>query len=73
MSNIAEITTEKIKQNLVTAEEAAELKRATTFRLSDAIRDAIPAVDKSVGWVDGDTLCTLSGAVCSARARGYMS
>ena len=72
MSNIAEITTEKIKQNLVTPDEAAELKRMTTFRLSDAIRDAVPVVEQAGNWVDGDKLCALSGAVCSARARGYM-
>lgn len=72
MSNIATITTEKIKQTLVTKDEAAELKRMTTFRLSDAIRDAVPHVEQAGNWVDGDKLCALAGAVCSARARGYM-
>jgi hypothetical protein len=72
MSNVLTITTEKIKQNLVTPEQAAELKRATTFRLSDAIRDAVPVVEQANGWVEGNKLCALSGAVCSARARGYM-
>lgn len=70
--NTLEKATEQIKQNLVTEEQAAELKRATTFRLSDAIRDAIPAVEQAGTWVDGDKLCSLSGAVASAQARGYM-
>lgn len=72
MLNVVERTTEEIKQRLITADEASELKRMTTFRLSDAIRDAVGVVEQAGTWIDGDKLCALSGAVCSARARGYM-
>lgn len=58
---------------LVTSDQAAELKRSTTFRVSDAIRDGSSVVGQAFGsFADGNTVCALSAAYVSAKARGYV-
>jgi len=72
MQQVIERTVERIKENIISPEEAAELKRMTTYRLSDAIREGSKVTTQARAWVSGDSMCAMSAAVCAAKARGYM-
>lgn len=67
-------TEEKIVelQKTLNTEEIDELKRMTTYRLSDAIRSGSKVSEQAHGWGNGDTMCALHAAVADAHARGYM-
>jgi hypothetical protein len=60
----------------ITADEAAQLERSTTFTLSDAMRVAAETdgITQVAGFGNGqDTACALSATYLVAERRGYMA
>ena len=49
-----------------------EMDVLTNFTLADAIREGSSVTTQAVGWGNGETACALTGAVISAKARGYV-
>ena len=73
MQTLIERTVERIKESVISADEASELRRMTTYRLSDAIREGSQVTGQARTWSDAQgNMCAMSAAVCAAEARGYM-
>ncbi len=73
MNTVIDRNAEKVRKNLITADEAADLKRMTEFRLSDAMRLGAKVSGQAYGWTgEGDTMCALSSALAGAKGAGYI-
>lgn len=70
---VIEKQVEQLREHLVSAEGATQLKRMN-YRLSDAIREGASVSGQSYDWADAEgNMCALSAAVVASKARGYMS
>jgi uridine phosphorylase len=63
---------EKIKEQVISVDEAKELARSTEYRLSDAIREGAQVTLHAIGWGAGEQACALSAAALAAKARGLI-
>lgn len=71
--SVIEKQVEQLREQLVDAEGAAELKRMN-YRLSDAIREGATVSGQAYDWTDEEgNMCAMSAGVVAARARGYMA
>lgn len=60
-------------EELISSDEAKDLKRMTEYTLADAIREGSSVTGQAYAWSDANgNLCALSAAVAAATARGYM-
>lgn len=63
---------QRIAEQIISKEEAAELKRATEYRVSDAMREGASVAGQATDWTGaGDTMCAWSATIAAAKARGY--
>lgn len=70
---VVEKVEHRVREQIVTADEASELKRMTKYTLADAIREGAGVSEQAFNWTDGESkVCALSAGLAAAKARGYV-